>query len=127
MSFSLNPIVRTVSNMIIRYGGVCTLVVTRPGDYDYDTSSCPVVTTNYPVKMISFDYNQRMSGVGVEDSSLIRNGDKQLFMMLSPGQPVPSPGNDSIIFKGIKHNVITVKDINPSGLKSYVLEVYCRE
>lgn len=127
MGFNLNPIVRTVSNMILRYGGECTVIVPTEGAYNYETSSVDIIETPYIVKMIAFDYLQRLAGTGAESNSLIRNGDKQIFMMLAAGQPLPNPVTDSVVYKGIKHNIITVKDINPSGLKSYILEVFCRE
>lgn len=124
---NLDPITRTVYNILTRYGGMCTITISVPGPYDYETSTGTVTNTDYEAKMIAFDYLQRMQGTGFETNMLIRTGDKQLFVKMPEGMPMPKPGSDSVVYSGRKFNIITVKDLNPSGNSSFLLEMFVRE
>lgn len=122
----LDPIIRTVLNMITRYGGTSVLTVSSPGTYDVSTSSVIEINTDYTVKMIAFDYFQKVSGMNTEINTLIRNGDKQVFM-LPEANPRPTPAVDSLVYNGIRHSIVSVKDLNPSGSQSILYELYIRE
>lgn len=123
----LNGIVKTIDNIINLYGGTCTIRSTSGEVYDPETSTTALEFTDYNVKMVAFDYLQRLSGTGAETNSLVRTGDKQLYVKLLNDQPMPNPVTDSVIYKGIRHNIITIKDTNPSGNYSYILELFIRE
>lgn len=125
---NLDPIVRTINNILTRYGGTCIVTINiDDGEYDYATSTAVISKTDYTVQMIAFDYIQRMQGIGSETNTLIRSGDKQLFIKQTAGMPLPNPATDSVIYNGTRFNIITVKDVNPSGASSFVLEVFVRE
>ncbi len=125
---NLNPIVRTINNILTRYGGTCIVtILTDDGGYNFDTSTAIINKTDYTVQMIAFDYIQRMQGTGSEPNTLIRSGDKQVFVKQIAGMPMPNPATDSVIYNGKKYNIVTIKDLNPSGVSSFVLEMFIRE
>jgi hypothetical protein len=110
-----------------QYGGTCVVSIITEGPYDLETSTVPIIRSDYTCKSIAFDYLQRMQGIGFETNTLVRSGDKQIFVKMVDGMPLPTPGTDSITYMGKKMNIVTVKDYNPSGNYSYVLEIFARE
>lgn len=124
----LDPLVRTVLNLISRYGGDATLVVDSGGStYDPETSSTTPSVTEYPIRLIAQDYIQKASGITTKSGGLIQTGDKQFWILPQDGVPPPRPDVDYIIFEGVKWTAKTLKDFNPSGTMSYVYEVYARQ
>jgi hypothetical protein len=112
-------------NIIRQFGGSATLTVVTGEVYDVETSTVVTTETQYPIKMVAQDYIQKSNGLYAQNGTLLQTGDKQFFIQ-SEGVPVPRPGTDSIIFEGRKWTVLTVKDYNPSGVKSYCYEIYAR-
>lgn len=129
MATALDPIIRTISNMMSRFGGTSTLTVTTSeSSYDYDTSTSEEVVTDYPVQSIAFDYIQKKDGIGSgEGNTLIRSGDKQIFIKPYPSLPLPNPRTDNVTYKGTVYTIVTVKDYNPSGVQSVLYELFIRE
>lgn len=124
---TMDPIVRTVYNILTRYGGPCTVNIATEGEYDPETSTAVETTTQYTAQSIAFDYLQRMQGTAFQPNTLIRSGDKQFFVKMPAGAPLPNPGTDSVVYNGKTFNIITVKDYNPSGTYSFLLEMFIRE
>ncbi len=127
MSTPLDPIIRTVFNMMRQFGGTSTFTVSIEGPYDYETSTAPVIHVDYTVQTLCFDYLQKKDGIGTETSALIQNGDKQMFIRPKEGVPFPIPRSDTVTYKGEKFNIVTAKDINPSGNLSVLWEIYLRK
>lgn len=122
----LDPLTRTVMNIIRQFGGPATLIVKTGEDtYDFETSTAVPLEVQYPIKMVAQDYIQKTNGLMTQSGTLIQTGDKQFFIQ-SDGVPAPRPGVDSIMFEGRRWTVLTLKDYNPSGVKSYCYEVYAR-
>ncbi len=124
---SLDPIVRTVYNMMKYRGGTSILVVPTLGDYDPATSSASNIEESFEVKTIKFDYLQKRDGETSQTNSLIRDGDKQVWMQPDTFAPKPEAKKHSLIFNGVKHNIITVKEVNPSGCNPIIYELFIRE
>lgn len=123
---AFDPFIRTVSDMMRRFGGNGVLEVTKGGVYNPETSSVEPQVIEYAMRAMIFDYVPRMDGAGVENKSLIRNGDKQMFVKTDPELPAPE-ANDRITFGGITYAVIVAKELNPSGSAPIYYELYLRE
>ena len=123
---AFNPFLRVVSDMMRRFGGDGTMLRIVNGTYDPDTSTMMPAETTYPIRAMIFDYIPRLDGSGLEKSSLIRNGDKQLFIKTDPVVPAPEP-NDKITFGGVTYSVVVVKSLDPSGAQPIYYELYLRE
>jgi hypothetical protein len=123
----IDPLTRTVMNIIRQFGGTATMVVKTGEDtYDPETSTTIPGETQLPIKMVAQDYIQKTNGLMTQTGGLIQTGDKQFFIQADAGVPPPRPGVDAILFEGRKWTVLTLKDYNPSGSKSYCYEVYAR-
>jgi hypothetical protein len=112
--------------MMRRFGGDGTMVTLTGGTYNSETSTMEPTVTTYDIRAMIFDYVPKQDGVGQENRTLIRNGDKQLLVKTSEEHPAPMP-NDKITFGGVTYSVVVVKDLNPSGSQSIYYEVYLRE
>lgn len=123
----MDPLIRGVLNMMRQFGGMATLVVDNgEGTYDPETSTTIPSITSYPVRVIAQDYIQKTSGITTAAGGLVQTGDKQFFIQVDDGVPLPRAGVDYIVFQGHKWTAIAIKDYNPSGSKSYLYEVYAR-
>lgn len=120
----LDPIARTVMNMMRVRGGTSYLQVKVPPVYDPATSTTTSGIEEYEVRTIVFDYLPKFSGEITTDGTMIKAGDKQVFM--NPANiPKPKRG-DVVLLSGTKWTVVTVKDHNPSGSNSYLYELFVR-
>ena len=122
----LDPVSKTALNMLTKYGGYSTLVSNTYSSYDDSTSIAAKVTKKYQVKTLAFDYLTKHSGSTADANSLIRAGDKQIFLLPSVA-PAPVAVVDSLIHNGRVYNIVFVKDLNPSGSKSILYELFVRE
>jgi hypothetical protein len=77
----LDPVARTVVNLMARFGGDAKLVVDK-GDSTYDPATSTTVSSvkEYTVRVIASDFIQKTAGVTTKDGSLIQTGDKQFFL-----------------------------------------------
>ncbi len=123
---ALDPFIRTVLNMMNMFGGDSILVVSSEGAYNPQTSSVSRTETQHAIKTLAFDYIQKHDGESVMSNTLIRSGDKQLYVQPSTF-PRPRAKTDSVIYKGIKHSIVTIKEINPSGTSIVLYELFIRE
>ena len=125
---NFDAFVRVVSNMMSRYGGTAVISTFVEGGYNPATSSSyddkRVDTT---VQTIVFDYVPKTSGSGTTDGTLIKSGDKQIFVKSSDTMVLPSAKTDFITYKGVKYQIITVKEMNTSGNNSLFLEIFGRQ
>lgn len=122
---NLDPIARTVMNMMRVRGGTSYLQVKVVPVYDPATSTASAGgVEEYEVRTIVFDYLPKFSGETTADGTMIKAGDKQVFM--NPANiPKPKRG-DVVLLSGTKWTVVTVKDHNPSGSNSYLYELFVR-
>jgi len=128
MATALDPLIRTVYQLMTRYGGNAELIQeTGATEYDPETSTGIAVTTTTTVRALSFEYLAKKDGLGTLSNTLVEAGDKWFFIKPQPGITMPKPKKDNVIFNGVKYNVITVKDTNPSGALSILWELQLRE
>lgn len=125
---SFDPFLRTVANMMQRFGGDGTLHSTvGTSVYDPETSSMSVEVKEYPIRGMMFDYVPKMDGAGTNKNNLVRIGDKQLIIKTNSDNPAPKAGTDKITFGGVTYAVITVKTSNPSGATPIYYEAFLRQ
>lgn len=127
MASTLDPFIRVVMNMMQRYGATGSLVVTGPGAYNAATLKTEPQVVAHPVKMITMEFIQMSSGVKNRAGSMVKEGDKQVFIQPDETVPVPRPEIDKIIYKGIQHSIVTFKELNPSGDRAVLYELYVRQ
>lgn len=123
-----DPLIRTVLNMMARFGGNATLVVDSGGStYDPATSTTTPNVVEYQIRLLAQDYIQKTYGITSERGGLVQTGDKQFFIQPQDGVPKPKVGVDFIMYDGARWTPITFKDYNPSGTKSYLYEIFARQ
>lgn len=124
-----------VQDMMAVYGTEATLVVSSAESYDPETSENTVNVRKIPVKVIFFDYLDKRAGLGSDSGSLIRSGDKQVYIQpphksTSP-YPLPKldPTKDFLEHCGTKYKIVTMKQYNPSmtNIGCVLYELYVRE
>jgi hypothetical protein len=127
MASTLDPFIRVVMNMMRQFGGDGQLVVTSTGEYDPASGKTPKVTQKIPARVIVLDYMQKIEGVGNKTGTMIQDGDKQAFMQPSADVPTPRPEIDKIIYKGVPHSIVSFKELNPTGTKAILYELFIRQ
>jgi hypothetical protein len=122
----IDPIARTVFSLMSKFGGPATLVSKATSEYDPNTSTNVITETTKQLRVMVFDYIPKFTGMGTENGSLIRAGDKQVFVSPSPGLVFQS-STDAIMWQGKKYDIVAVKELNPSGTKVLLFEIFVRE
>lgn len=121
----LDPIARTVLNLMKTKGGISYLQIKTASVYDPATSTTlPGTLEEFETRTIALDYYPKFAGETTTDGTLIKAGDKQIFMHPA-GVPKPKRG-DVVLHAGQKFTIVTVKDFNPSGANSYLYEIFAR-
>jgi hypothetical protein len=109
-------------------GWSCTAYIQKytDGGYDVNTSEGIVNLTEYPIRAIPFDYVNKFQGTSTQDGTLIRTGDKQVF--IKPSQYVASinPESDKLRMNGTVYKIITVKEFNPTLDNVLYYELFVR-
>lgn len=121
----VDPIVKTVVDMMKRRGGDAQFISSGVPTYDPATSTAISGEVIYPVRALVFDYVAKSLGMGVQGDSLVRSGDKQVFIQPS-NFPRPIAKVDSFMYQGSRFSVIVAKEINPSGDNVLLHELHVR-
>jgi hypothetical protein len=121
---------RTVINLINKYGGVGTL--RKRSEDSYDPVAGTVVNgviTEFALKLALFDYPALSSGDSFKSNTNILQGDKQALVIPITGcKPTEiSLLKDSVVVDNIEWKIVSIKDLNPSSVDSYVLELQLRK
>lgn len=119
--------VEVVTEMMQDYGGPAIFVSNAQTEYDPSTGKSVTTPNQFNVSILAFDFLQKKDGYGGMNNSLVRSGDKQVYMQSGPLVPIPNAKTDTIIFNGSTFNIITVKSLNPSGSSVVVTEMFIRE
>ena len=124
---AFDPWLSVVSNMIGRFGGPGQLIK-RPANNSYNPSTGKVVNVpiSYSVKIIAFDFLQKKDGDSAMTNTLIKSGDKQIYMQFDSTVPTPVAHVDELVYAGNTFEIITVKQLNPSGSNVVYTEMYIR-
>lgn len=117
----IDPIARTIANLIRMRGGVATLVVKTAGVYDPATSKSITTEDSYDIKHITFNAKDSIS-----PNSLIRSGDRQMFVQAEDSFPAPEAATGTVILNGQTFKIISANPLNPSGVKALMYELILR-
>ena len=99
----------TADELLAEFGQPITIRTNTPGNYDPDTGTTPIATSDTIGSGCVFDY-----GTQAIDGTLIVQGDKQLY--LSP-VGMSEPGIDDLaIASGVTWRITQVKAIAPAGV-----------
>lgn len=131
----MNQLDRTVANMMSKFGTTAYVRVSLSESYDPSTSENIVSYRDFPVKAMFFDYVRKNEGEGTENNTLIKTGDKQVYIQppqkTQDGLPLPhlSPNKDYLKVGGKVYKIITIKQLNPSYSDDgcVLFELYIRE
>lgn len=100
--------------------------------YSDATGASTITTVSIPCQAIFLEHQLRTSGDSTKDSTLIRQGDKLLFMRPPEKTDafrlplVIDPAADRIIVAGATYKIVTFKQTNPSAANCILYEIYLR-
>lgn len=141
-------LVGAVYSMMTRFGGITDVVVYSQasslisegevtdwysyfftlGEYDPSTSEfIPVAPPVYSCKTIVLDYALQGNGDSTMYNTLIRTGDKRVYLQPVVNMPRLNPASDIVMLNGVRHKIITYKEVNPSQTGNYLVEMFVRE
>lgn len=131
----MNALDRTVANMVSKFGTQAAINVVIGESYDPSTSENTVTYQEYPVNVMVFDYVRKNEGEGTQGNTLIKTGDKQVYVQppqkteVGIAMPHLNPNRDLLLLAGKTYKIVTVKQLNPSlAQESCILyELYIRE
>jgi hypothetical protein len=116
-----------VSEFFDEQGWSCqaTLIKTT-SVYDPLTSENTQTEKRYVVKAMPFDYINKFQGVTTQDSTLIKTGDKQVFVKPIPQITDIDPSADKIQIGNTIYKIVTVKVVNPTLNLPLYYELFVR-
>lgn len=117
----IDPIVRTIANLIRMRGGSSIMTVTTTGEYNPATSTVETTVDEYEIKTLVFDAKESTIPGG-----LIKTGDKQVFVKADNTIPKPDQATGQIIFEGFPYKIIHVKELNTAGTGAIMYEIFVR-
>lgn len=131
----MNSFDRTVASMMSRFGTTAYISVALSEAYDPSTSENIVTYQDYLVNVMVFDYVRKTEGEGEEKNTLIKTGDKQVYVQppqkteVGISLPHLNANRDFLKIGGSVYKIVTVKQLNPAlSQDSCVLyELYIRE
>lgn len=94
--------------------------------YDVDTSENVPTYKNIAMQGIPLDYLNKNEGTSTNANTLIKSGDKQLY--IKPHKLVNGidPSTDKIILGGKTYRIVTVKEMNVTGVDVLYYELFIR-
>lgn len=95
-------------------------------EYNPATSESNEIVSSFPVRIIPFDYMNKNEGTGTDSNTLIKTGDKQVFVLPDESFGSIDPTTDTLRIGDIIYNVITVKEMNPTASNIWYHELFVR-
>lgn len=128
---------RVVKKEMDRYGFDLTIVRNLSTNKNYDVSKGELVSNleSTPARGIFFDMNLWSNGDKTETNTLIKAGDKQLYIMpktkdlqnFSFSIQDLKIEQDYVIVNSVRWKIVSYKEINPSTQNSYLWMLYVRK
>lgn len=108
-----------------QWGGTATLIKTS-SVYDPNTSENVVTTSTFTMQAMVFDYLNKFEGLTTQANTLIKTGDKMVY--LKPNSLVTSidPSADKLQIGSTIYKIITLKEMNPNGVNPLYYELFVR-
>lgn len=131
----MNAFDRTVASMMSKFGTTGAIKVAVSESYDPATSENSVIYQDYPVNIMVFDYVRKSEGEGTQNNTLIKTGDKQVYVQppqkteVALALPHLNSNRDLLVIGDKVYKIVTVKQLNPSMVQenSILYELYIRE
>lgn len=113
------------------FGTLVTYLRQTAEVYDPATDHIEESYDEYIVEGILMDLTLSSNGLSLKYGTLIESGDKELYMRPPKtesglDQLVISPSADYIFAAGIKYNIVTFKEVNPTGDAALLYTLYLR-
>jgi hypothetical protein len=131
----MNQLDRTVASMMSKFGTPAYISVAINEEYDPATSENTVTYQDYLVNIMVFDYVRKSEGDGTQNNTLIKTGDKQVYVQppqkteIGLSLPHLNANRDLLVLADKTYKIVTVKQLNPSMVQenSILYELYIRE
>jgi hypothetical protein len=131
----MNSFDRTVASMMAKFGTTAYISVAVSEEYDPSTSENTASYQDYLVNIMAFDYVRKNEGEGTEKDTLVKTGDKQVYVQppqkTEVGLALPhlNANRDLLKIGDKQYKIVTVKQLNPSLLQDSCIlyELYVRE
>lgn len=131
----MNSLDRTVASMMSKFGTTAYISVAISEEYDPSTSENTVSYQDYLVNIMVFDYVRKTEGEGAEHNTLIKTGDKQVYVQppqkteVGIALPHLNANRDFLKIGDKTYKIVTVKQLNPSLAQENCIlyELYIRE
>ncbi len=94
--------------------------------YDPNTSENVVTEKRYAMKAIVLDYINRLEGIAQQSNTLIRTGDKQVFLYPSQYVKDIDPTSDKLQIGNKVYDIVVVKEMHPNLSNTLYWELYVR-
>lgn len=119
MAIDYTEIAAGALESLLEAGQTVKLRRTVPGEYDPSTGGAVDVDVDYEGTGAAFDYSLQDSGQASDPNTLIRVGDKQLYLAVTQtnGDAMPTPlTSDRMVIGAAVWSVQNVKEVNPAGV-----------
>lgn len=124
-----------IADMMQMFGSYAFINVAVREYWNEDTSENIVEYADYKVKVCSFDYLDKKSGVSTEGNTLVQTGDKQVLIQpphkTATGLPLPhiKPNRDRLKIGDKVYKIVALKEYNPSMTRAgcVLYEAFVRE
>lgn len=117
--------------LVTEFGGDGSYISVSPGVYDPATGVATPTTVSTPVKVVLLDLTLQSSGLSVKYGTQILAGDKEAYV-IPPNKTgnaalgLIQPTQDRLLVAGVSYNIITYKELNPSGTDPILYTLYLR-
>lgn len=111
--------------------GTLVTYLKQTGTYNILTDEIPEAFSEYIVEGLLMDLTLSSNGLSLKYGTLIQAGDKELYIR-PPKTPegldvlVISPAADFVLAAGVKYNIVTFKEVNPTGDAALLYTLYLR-
>lgn len=118
-----NDMRKLADNLITQYGN--SFELKKPGTETYNpvTKKTSKTYTTYKGKCVMRPYTAEMIG---SLENIINVGDVQFKCVMQDMSVIPTEGVDYLIFGGIKYDIVSVGETNPSGSTVLIHTLQCR-
>lgn len=94
--------------------------------YDPNTSENVVTESRFTMQAIPFDYINKFQGVSTQSDTLIKTGDKQVYLKPTPLVISIDPNADRLQIGSTIYKIVTVKECNPTLTNPLYYELFVR-
>lgn len=119
-----------VQDMMGDFGTPGLLLRPREAEYDPDTGTAEAGVDELPITCILMDLTLQSNGAGTREKTLIRDGDKVLYVQPADGLgtvlAAVDSATDKVVVGGVTYDVVTTKSLDPTASDPILFELYVR-